>query len=113
MGREKGLTGLLLGLLSIGLLVASGACKKDGDPPPAGAAVAVELPDDLAHAYEVTGRELTPPALAYVRARGADPKSSFGDFVALSDPVDRCSVLWHSCTRGKRPCGTSSPPCSA
>lgn len=55
---------------------------------PAGAAVAVELTDDLAHAYEVQGRDLTPAALAYVRARGADPKSSFGDFVALSDPVD-------------------------
>ena len=25
---------------------------------------------------------------SYVRARGADPKSSFGDFVALSDPLD-------------------------
>ncbi len=55
---------------------------------PAGAAVAVELSDDLAQAYEVQGRDLTPAALAYVRARGADPKSSFGDFVALSDPVD-------------------------
>lgn len=55
---------------------------------PAGAAVAVELPEDLALAYEVHGRELSPAAVAYVRARGADPKSSFGDFVALSDPVD-------------------------
>jgi len=55
---------------------------------PAGAAVAVELPDDLRAAYEVAGRELTPLGTAYVRARGADPKSSFGDFVALSDPVD-------------------------
>ncbi len=55
---------------------------------PAGAAVAVDLTDDLAQAYEVQGRDLTPAALAYVRARGADPKSSFGDFVALSDPVD-------------------------
>jgi phosphoribosylaminoimidazolecarboxamide formyltransferase/IMP cyclohydrolase len=32
--------------------------------------------------------ELSPAALAYVRARGADPKCSFGDFVALSEPVD-------------------------
>ena len=56
---------------------------------PAGAAVAAELPADLARAYEVTGRTLTPAATAYVRARGADPKSSFMDFVALSDPVDR------------------------
>jgi phosphoribosylaminoimidazolecarboxamide formyltransferase/IMP cyclohydrolase len=55
---------------------------------PAGAAVALDLSDDLAQAYEVQGRNLTPAALAYVRARGADPKSSFGDFVALSDPVD-------------------------
>jgi phosphoribosylaminoimidazolecarboxamide formyltransferase/IMP cyclohydrolase len=56
---------------------------------PAGAAVAAPLPPDLARAYEVEGAELTPAATAYVRARGADPKSSFGDFVALSDPVDR------------------------
>ncbi len=55
---------------------------------PAGAAVAVDLDADLARAYEVAGSDLTPQACAYVRARGADPKSSFGDFVALSDPVD-------------------------
>lgn len=55
---------------------------------PAGAALPVALDKDLALAYEVHGLELTPAALAYVRARGADPKSSFGDFVALSDPVD-------------------------
>jgi len=59
---------------------------------PAGAAVAVELPPDLARVYEVSGRELTPEATAYVRARGADPKSSFGDFVALSDPVDTATA---------------------
>ncbi len=59
---------------------------------PAGAAVAVELPEDLARAYEVSGRELTPAALAYVRARGADPKCSFGDIVALSDPVDEATA---------------------
>jgi phosphoribosylaminoimidazolecarboxamide formyltransferase / IMP cyclohydrolase len=56
---------------------------------PAGAAVAVSLDDGLRRAYEVEGRELSPAALAYVRARGADPKSSFGDFVGLSDNVDR------------------------
>lgn len=32
--------------------------------------------------------ELTPLAIAYARARGADRMSSFGDFVALSDPCD-------------------------
>ncbi|HVJ14153.1 MAG TPA: phosphoribosylaminoimidazolecarboxamide formyltransferase [Polyangiaceae bacterium] len=56
---------------------------------PAGAAVAVPLDDTLRRVYEVEDKELTPSALAYVRARGADPKSSFGDFVALSDVVDK------------------------
>ncbi len=55
---------------------------------PAGAAVAVPLTPELARAYEVEGKELTPAALAYVRARGADPKCSFGDFAAISDVVD-------------------------
>ncbi len=59
---------------------------------PAGAAVATPLEADLAEAYEVAKRELTPAALAYVRARGADPKCSFGDFVALSDPVDEATA---------------------
>jgi AICAR transformylase/IMP cyclohydrolase PurH len=55
---------------------------------PAGAAVAVPLSPALAMMYEVEGKALTPGALAYIRARGADPKSSFGDFAALSDTVD-------------------------
>jgi phosphoribosylaminoimidazolecarboxamide formyltransferase/IMP cyclohydrolase len=55
---------------------------------PAGAAVATPLSPELVKAYEVEGVELSPAALAYVRARGADPKCSFGDFVALSEPVD-------------------------
>lgn len=55
---------------------------------PAGAAVAYPLSPELARAYEVEGKELTPAALAYVRARGADPKCSFGDLAAISDPVD-------------------------
>ncbi|NNL87034.1 MAG: phosphoribosylaminoimidazolecarboxamide formyltransferase [Myxococcales bacterium] len=59
---------------------------------PAGAAVAAPLPEDLAKAYEVVGKELTPAALAYVRARGADPKCSFGDFAALSEPVDEATA---------------------
>ena len=32
--------------------------------------------------------QLSPLAVAYARARGADRMSSFGDFVALSDPCD-------------------------
>lgn len=61
---------------------------------PAGAALAVPLPDDLRHAYEVGERNLTPLATAYVRARGADPKSAFGDFAALSDPVDAATAAY-------------------
>jgi AICAR transformylase/IMP cyclohydrolase PurH len=59
---------------------------------PAGAAVAVPLPAELSKVYDVEGRALTPAATAYVRARGADPKSSFGDFVALSDVVDEATA---------------------
>lgn len=59
---------------------------------PAGAAVAVPLDESLLRLYEVEGRELSPAALAYVRARGADPKCSFGDFVALSDRVDQATA---------------------
>ena len=31
-------------------------------------------------------------ATAYVRARGADPKCSFGDFAAISDVVDESTA---------------------
>lgn len=55
---------------------------------PAGAAVAVPLSAELAQAYFVDDLELTPLATAYARARGADRMSSFGDWVALSDPLD-------------------------
>jgi AICAR transformylase/IMP cyclohydrolase PurH len=55
---------------------------------PAGAGVAVPLTAELMKAYEVEGKELTPAAVAYVRARGADPKCSFGDLAALSEVVD-------------------------
>jgi phosphoribosylaminoimidazolecarboxamide formyltransferase / IMP cyclohydrolase len=58
---------------------------------PAGAAVAVPLDDTECLAYEVSRRDadaLTPVALAYLRARNADPMCSFGDFCAVSDVVD-------------------------
>ena len=61
---------------------------------PAGAAVGVPLSDDLTRVYELGDRDLTPLATAYVRARGADPKSSFGDFVALSHPVDAATAAY-------------------
>ena len=55
---------------------------------PAGAAVAVPLSSILEKVYFVEGIELSPIATAYIRARGADRMSSYGDFVALSDECD-------------------------
>eukprot|EP00561_Arcocellulus_cornucervis_P012109 CAMPEP_0185802492 /NCGR_PEP_ID=MMETSP1322-20130828/2027_1 /TAXON_ID=265543 /ORGANISM="Minutocellus polymorphus, Strain RCC2270" /LENGTH=613 /DNA_ID=CAMNT_0028498253 /DNA_START=16 /DNA_END=1857 /DNA_ORIENTATION=+ len=63
---------------------------------PAGAAVAVPLTDVECAAYEVTpdaAAKLTPVALAYLRARNADPMCSFGDFAAVSDEVDEDTAL--------------------
>jgi len=54
---------------------------------PAGAAVAIPLSPVLTEAYEAP-ESMSDLALAYLRARNADPKSSFGDFIALSEPVD-------------------------
>ena len=55
---------------------------------PAGAAVGLPLTDTLKKIYFTDDYELTPLASAYVRARGADRMSSFGDFIALSDVCD-------------------------
>jgi len=55
---------------------------------PSGAAVSVPLSDTLKKIYFVDDMELSPLATAYARARGVDRMSSFGDFIALSDPVD-------------------------
>nr|CCA14380.1 probable bifunctional purine synthesis protein putat [Albugo laibachii Nc14] len=59
---------------------------------PAGAAIAVNLTDCISEVYEVGNVTLTPLASAYLRARNADPLSSFGDFVALSDVVDEATA---------------------
>lgn len=55
---------------------------------PAGAAVGTPLSDALKKSYFVQDMELSPLANAYVRARGADRVSAFGDWIALSDKVD-------------------------
>lgn len=57
---------------------------------PAGAAVGVPLSTEQAKLCMVDDlyEQLTPLATAYARARGSDRMSSFGDFVALSDPCD-------------------------
>lgn len=59
---------------------------------PAGAAVGLPLSDTLKRIYFVDDYELTPLASAYVRARGADRMSSFGDFIALSDVCDAATA---------------------
>ena len=55
---------------------------------PAGAAIGLPLTDALRRAYQVEGRDLSPVAAAYTRARGGDLVSSYGDFAAVSDRVD-------------------------
>lgn len=55
---------------------------------PAGAAVYVPLNDVMKQIYFTDGLELSPIACAYVRARGSDRMSSYGDFAALSDICD-------------------------
>ncbi len=55
---------------------------------PAGAAVGIPLSDVEKKITWVGKQELSPLACAYVRARGADRMSSFGDFISLSDVCD-------------------------
>ena len=55
---------------------------------PAGAAIGLPLSEALTRAYQVQGLELSAVATAYVRARGGDLVSSYGDFAAVSDRVD-------------------------
>ncbi|MBP5764407.1 MAG: phosphoribosylaminoimidazolecarboxamide formyltransferase [Bacteroidales bacterium] len=59
---------------------------------PAGAAVGLPLSDTLKKIYFTDDYELSPLACAYVRARGADRMSSFGDFIALSDVCDAATA---------------------
>ena len=55
---------------------------------PAGAAIGLELDETMKKIYFVDNLPLSPLANAYVRARGADRMSSYGDFIALSDVCD-------------------------
>lgn len=55
---------------------------------PAGAAIAVPLDEAEARAFMVQGLSLSPLAVAYARARGADRMASFGDWIAASCTVD-------------------------
>ena len=64
---------------------------------PAGAAVAVPLNETLKKIYFVEDEDLSDIATAYVRARGADRMSSYGDFVALSETCDEQTAKFLSC----------------
>lgn len=83
--------------LKEGLGIAAAASFKHVSP--AGAALGLPLTPRLAQAYDeatirrrVGGEELSPAALAYLRARNADPLCSFGDFAAVSDVVDEATA---------------------
>ncbi len=62
---------------------------------PAGAAIGLPLSDVEKKIYwaDDLNIEFTPLANAYIRARGADRMSSFGDFIALSDVCDESTAL--------------------
>ncbi len=60
---------------------------------PAGVATAGRLDEVMRRTWFPDAVDLSDIATAYIRARDCDPKSSFGDIVAVSEPVD------HSLTR--------------
>ncbi len=62
---------------------------------PAGAAVGLPLSEVERKIYWIDDMdvEFTPLANAYIRARGADRMSSFGDFISLSDVCDKETAL--------------------
>lgn len=62
---------------------------------PAGAAVGLPLSEVERKIYWVDDMDtaFTPLANAYIRARGADRMSSFGDFISLSDVCDKETAL--------------------
>ncbi|MCE5234763.1 MAG: phosphoribosylaminoimidazolecarboxamide formyltransferase [Eubacteriales bacterium] len=62
---------------------------------PAGAAVGMELDETDRAAYFVPeNAELSPLASAYIRARGADRLSAYGDWAALSDVCDEATASY-------------------
>ena len=62
---------------------------------PAGAAVGLPLTETDRKIYFVDEKsELSPIACAYIRARGADRLSSYGDWAALSDECDAAAAAY-------------------
>ncbi len=69
---------------------------------PAGAAIGKALNPELELSYGRLNSELSELSRAYVRARGADRMSSFGDFIALSDKCDlsTAKIIKHEVSDG-------------
>ena len=64
---------------------------------PTSAALGRKLPDKLKRACfaeDIPGLDDSPIACAYVRARGTDRMSSFGDWIALSDECDEVTATF-------------------
>ena len=62
---------------------------------PTSAAVGLPMGEGLKRACfvdDIEGLDRSPLALAYARARGTDRMSSFGDWIALSDPCDEVTA---------------------
>jgi phosphoribosylaminoimidazolecarboxamide formyltransferase / IMP cyclohydrolase len=61
---------------------------------PAGAGLGdANLEDTYRRAHFLPDWALSPLAIAYIRARQADRIASYGDFIALSDPIDLATAL--------------------
>lgn len=71
------------------------ACASFKHTSPAGVAVNVpKLTKEQKKAYMVDASKVGDTATSYLKARYADPKSSFGDFVAISGCVDEETALY-------------------
>jgi AICAR transformylase/IMP cyclohydrolase PurH len=71
-----------------GLLLGRPAAASFKHTSPAGVALAGPVDETAAVPYGADGDGISGIASAYLRARDADPKSSYGDFAAVSWPVD-------------------------
>lgn len=71
-----------------GLLLGRPAAASFKHTSPAGVALAGPVDEAAAAPYGAGADGISGIASAYLRARDADPKSSYGDFAAVSSPVD-------------------------
>ncbi len=55
---------------------------------PAGAATAGAVDEAMIRTYRLDRGDVSPVTSAYLRARDGDPRSSYGDIAAVSEPVD-------------------------